>query len=959
MRIGCLQFAPKLGDVNNNLNRADAVLSKANPEDLDLLCLPELSFTGYNFKSLQQISPFLEPQGSGVSALWARTVALKYNCVTIVGYPESCDVKAKWPTGPEYYNSAIVINGEGETIGNYRKSFLYYTDETWALEGQEGFWNGSIPGLGNTSLGICMDINPYKFEAPFHAFEFAFHILEMESNLVVLTMAWLTREDGRMFSRMPNDPDLETLTYWVTRLEPLIRAESEEEIIVVFANRCGIEDDAVYAGTSAVIGIKDGEVNIYGILGRGEKELLVVDTDAPPYAKLVYRPEDSVSAVTSTDDESKGGSSHTSTKPSGKKSSERSGNPQSSGPSSSTDASITQTPKSTDSRQDTRKTVHPISPLSETALASYESISGSAAKDYDYVPLGQGSRAGSDRSIKSIQGSVFSKNSGTSRKSKGSSRTRASRGSVDSKGSSSKRSQRSSSRKSKMMSHQIQIPPPKLATDIIPTPTAPSPTPLAVRPKLTIPKDAHRRPHIPTPYPDARQKAHGQGYEGYSSTQQHNAILTPTTAFDDLSPQFPTRSFWIPSDSLLRTPVESRNWTPALDDTVQTSKSRSESKTRVVGIVSEGSEPKSTIEDDHILPRPSSPKSRNASRSRNHERSDSALGQRPDLAAISQRLETLNSRPGSSAGQRAETSSPYPDRPSSPKSRNASRTRPVNLVLADDPAEQQHYDTARASILIAASPSILNSSAIRGPSAMFRPGTRMSNVESTHRPISQVPRSRSNSYKVQTSSVPEATGSFEQARAISRGRQRVPKGPTGNSDHVGINGRDCSPEWSVQGDMDSGDDDEIVEEIIVRRSPSCAIHGDRRNQNDTPGQEPSLSKDTNVARADSSRVTLESDILSKTKSLTRASDQNLSGEIEIHSTSYESSAETLDGAEGSPATPWFLFDPKTPKAMVFKMDEDNATPKTPRSAPFTQALKIANHIGEEAISKVRPKSAVW
>jgi protein N-terminal amidase len=46
MRIACLQFAPKLGDIDNNLNRADAVLSKANPSDLDLLVLPELAFTG-------------------------------------------------------------------------------------------------------------------------------------------------------------------------------------------------------------------------------------------------------------------------------------------------------------------------------------------------------------------------------------------------------------------------------------------------------------------------------------------------------------------------------------------------------------------------------------------------------------------------------------------------------------------------------------------------------------------------------------------------------------------------------------------------------------------------------------------------------------------------------------------------------------------------------------------------
>ena len=46
MRIGCLQFAPQVGDVDNNLNRADAVLKKANPHDLDLLVLPELAFTG-------------------------------------------------------------------------------------------------------------------------------------------------------------------------------------------------------------------------------------------------------------------------------------------------------------------------------------------------------------------------------------------------------------------------------------------------------------------------------------------------------------------------------------------------------------------------------------------------------------------------------------------------------------------------------------------------------------------------------------------------------------------------------------------------------------------------------------------------------------------------------------------------------------------------------------------------
>jgi hypothetical protein len=85
----------------------------------------------------------------------------------------------------------------------------------------------------------------------------------------------------------PSDPDLEILSIWLSRLEPLIRGEREGEIIVVFANRCGLEDTAAYAGTSAVLGIEGGEVKVYGILGRGENELLVADTSQEPKAKLV------------------------------------------------------------------------------------------------------------------------------------------------------------------------------------------------------------------------------------------------------------------------------------------------------------------------------------------------------------------------------------------------------------------------------------------------------------------------------------------------------------------------------------------------------------------------------------------------------------------------------------------------------------------------------------------------
>lgn len=73
----------------------------------------------------------------------------------MVGYPEKVDLAPKWPSSPEYYNSAIICDQNGGVLANYRKHFLYYTDEKWALEGPEGFYAGEIPGIGKVAMGIC------------------------------------------------------------------------------------------------------------------------------------------------------------------------------------------------------------------------------------------------------------------------------------------------------------------------------------------------------------------------------------------------------------------------------------------------------------------------------------------------------------------------------------------------------------------------------------------------------------------------------------------------------------------------------------------------------------------------------------------------------------------------------------------------------------------------------------
>lgn len=166
-------------------------------------------------------------------------------------------------------------------------SNLSFNNLTLVCWGKQGLYSPVLPPV----LMHANVSSPFRFEASWDTFEFANQVVQVKSNLVIVTLAWPTCQDPRLFNRALQDPDMETLTHWVLRLEPLIRQNSDEEVIVVFANRTGSEDEVLYAGSSAVLGIKGGEVIVYGILGRRDCKLLVVDTEKEPYGKLICRPE--------------------------------------------------------------------------------------------------------------------------------------------------------------------------------------------------------------------------------------------------------------------------------------------------------------------------------------------------------------------------------------------------------------------------------------------------------------------------------------------------------------------------------------------------------------------------------------------------------------------------------------------------------------------------------------------
>lgn len=67
----------------------------------------------------------------------------------MVGYPE------KTTTNPvQRYSSCVMVSETGAVTANYRKSSLYFQDETWADEG-EGFFAKDVDKFGQVAIGIC------------------------------------------------------------------------------------------------------------------------------------------------------------------------------------------------------------------------------------------------------------------------------------------------------------------------------------------------------------------------------------------------------------------------------------------------------------------------------------------------------------------------------------------------------------------------------------------------------------------------------------------------------------------------------------------------------------------------------------------------------------------------------------------------------------------------------------
>jgi predicted amidohydrolase len=136
-----LQYEPIIGDKEKNKEKIKKLIKQAKKEDndLNLVVLPELSLTGpVDGKSKNEVEALAEDPKED-TAMFMSNLAKEYQLSIVYGFIDK--------KGNAFYNSAILMSSNGETVGKYQKTHLNKSDRKWAKPGS------SLPVFETQDLG--------------------------------------------------------------------------------------------------------------------------------------------------------------------------------------------------------------------------------------------------------------------------------------------------------------------------------------------------------------------------------------------------------------------------------------------------------------------------------------------------------------------------------------------------------------------------------------------------------------------------------------------------------------------------------------------------------------------------------------------------------------------------------------------------------------------------------------
>jgi len=144
MIAGFLQFDPVFGDIKGNVSK---VLLMLSGKQADLVVLPELFNTGYQFISKDEVKDLSEKIPSGFTTRGLIELSKEKNLHIVAGIAER--------SAGSFYNSAV-LTGPAGFIGVYRKTHLFFEEKLWFSPGDTGFKVWKTP-VGNIGVMICFD----------------------------------------------------------------------------------------------------------------------------------------------------------------------------------------------------------------------------------------------------------------------------------------------------------------------------------------------------------------------------------------------------------------------------------------------------------------------------------------------------------------------------------------------------------------------------------------------------------------------------------------------------------------------------------------------------------------------------------------------------------------------------------------------------------------------------------
>ena len=234
MKIGFIQFSPKRGDLQANIKKIDSYSDQF--KDADLLVLPELCNSGYNFSSSKQVLDTSEEIKKSEFVDYIKSICKEYSLYVVSGFNER--------EGKDLYNTSVLIGPEG-FIGKYRKLHLFMNEKKYFVPGNVGLPVFDI-GICRVGMLVCFD---WMFPEVWRILSIkGADIICHPSNLVL---------PGLCQSAIP----IHSLT---------------NRVYIVTANRIGTEDDLTFTGLSTISNPK-GEV-LYQATGAKE-EVKIIDVD--------------------------------------------------------------------------------------------------------------------------------------------------------------------------------------------------------------------------------------------------------------------------------------------------------------------------------------------------------------------------------------------------------------------------------------------------------------------------------------------------------------------------------------------------------------------------------------------------------------------------------------------------------------------------------------------------------